>query len=231
MPLVMWRKRCIYFNVCKWKCEFGALFSITMTTVRGSVLVHLSRRNKCTIEITCCLSSIRPSFSHFRIFLLFVSTSDERNSTKLYKKQDLNVLYKACLIIIISNDFRTSWLSQTVTFSTSHLKPWNEIQQILTGGKVLTSSTTFVFVKMIGKKMASRLLIGWNIFHFSSDTAERNSMTLARKQGLNVIYQVCDFWPIGRTRWPSQPQIGWEIFHFSSETLYGIQRNLTKSKI
>ena len=38
-------------------------------------------------------------------------------------------------------------------------------------------------------------LIGWDIFDFSSETAERNSTKLDRKQDLNVLYQVlCFFW-------------------------------------
>ena len=37
-------------------------------------------------------------------------------------------------------------------------------------------------------------LIGWDIFTFSSETAERNSTKLDRKQDLNALYQVCVFW-------------------------------------
>ena len=36
-------------------------------------------------------------------------------------------------------------------------------------------------------------LIGWEIFVFSSETAERNSTKLDRKQNLNILYQVCVF--------------------------------------
>ena len=36
-------------------------------------------------------------------------------------------------------------------------------------------------------------LIGWDIFDFFSETAERNSTKLDRKQDLNVRYQVCIF--------------------------------------
>ena len=68
-------------------------------------------------------------------------------------------------------------------------------------------------------------LIGWDIFDFSSETAERNSTKLDRKQDLNVLYQVCVFGPIGKTRWPPWPLIGWDIFDFSSETA---ERNSTK---
>ena len=60
-------------------------------------------------------------------------------------------------------------------------------------------------------------LIGWDIFDFSSETAERNSTKLdTRKQNLNVLYQVCVI-PADRkkTRWPPWPLIGWDIFDFS----------------
>ena len=36
-------------------------------------------------------------------------------------------------------------------------------------------------------------LIGWDIFDFSSETAEQNSTKLDSKQDLNVLYQVCVF--------------------------------------
>ena len=36
-------------------------------------------------------------------------------------------------------------------------------------------------------------LIGWDIFGISSETGERNSTKLDRKQDLNVLYQVCVF--------------------------------------
>ena len=36
-------------------------------------------------------------------------------------------------------------------------------------------------------------LIGWDIFDFSSETAERNLTKLDRKQDLNILYQVCVF--------------------------------------
>ena len=36
-------------------------------------------------------------------------------------------------------------------------------------------------------------LIGWDIFDFSSETIERNSTKLDRKQDLNALYQVCVF--------------------------------------
>ena len=84
------------------------------------------------------------------------------------------------------------WLAET--FSTSPLKPLNRIQQNLIVGKISTPSTKFVCFGLIGKtKWPTWPLIGWDIFDFSSETAERNSAKLDRKQDLNVLYQVCVF--------------------------------------
>ena len=55
------------------------------------------------------------------------------------------------------------------------------------------SSTKFVFFGPIWKtRWPPWPLIGWNIFDFS-ETAERNSTKLDRKEDLNVLYQVCVF--------------------------------------
>ena len=84
------------------------------------------------------------------------------------------------------------WLAET--FSTSPLKQLNGIQPNFTGSKISMSSTKFVFFGLIGKtRWPPWPLIGWDIFDFSSETAEGNSTKLDRKQDLNVLYQVCVF--------------------------------------
>ena len=156
-------------------------------------LVHLSRRLKCTIVITRCPSSIcRPSLT-FHIFD-FSSETTEQNSTKLDRKQELNILYQVCVFradrknkmaalasdwlrhfrLLLWNrwtEFNETWkearsqrplpslcfsgrsekqdgrpgLWLAETFSTSPLRPLNGIQRNLTGSKISTSSTKFVF--------------------------------------------------------------------------------------
>ena len=84
------------------------------------------------------------------------------------------------------------WLAET--FSTFPLKPLNRIQRNLTGSKILRSSTKFVFIGPIRKtRWLCWPLIGWDIFDFSSETAEQNSTELDRNQGLNLLYQDCVF--------------------------------------
>ena len=84
------------------------------------------------------------------------------------------------------------WLAET--FSTSPLKPLNGIQRNLTGSKISKPSTKFVFFGSFGKtRWPPWPLIGWDIFDFSSETAEWNSTKLDRKQDLKALYQVCVF--------------------------------------
>ena len=84
------------------------------------------------------------------------------------------------------------WLAETLL--TSPLKLPNGIQRNFTGSKISMSSTKFVFFGPIGKtRWPPWPLIGWDIPDFSSETVERNSMKLDRKEDLNVLYQVCVF--------------------------------------
>ena len=76
-----------------------------------------------------------------------------------------------------------------------------------------------------------RLLLTFHISDFSSETAERNSTKLDRKQDLIVIYKVYVFLgPNRKTRLPPRPLIGWDIL-ISLKPLNRIQRNFTGSKI
>ena len=184
----------------------------------------------------------------------FSSETAERNSMKLDRKQDLNVLYQVCVFradrknkmaalasdwlrhfrLLLWNrwmEFNETWqearsqrplpglcfsgrsekqdgrsgLWLAETFLISPLKPLNGIQRNLTGSKISMSSTKFVFLGPIKKiRRPPWPLIGWDIFDFSSETAERNSMKLDRKQDLNVLYQVCVFWADRKNKMTAQ---------------------------
>ena len=124
----------------------------------------------------------------------FSSETAERNSKKLYRKQDLNAFYHVCVFRPIGkkNGRPGLWLAET--FSTSPLKPLNGINWNLIGSKISTPSTKFLFFRPIGKtKWPPWPLIGWDIFNFSSETEEPNSKKLYRKKDLNALYQVCVF--------------------------------------
>ena len=122
------------------------------------------------------------------------------------------------------------WLAET--FSTSPLKLLNRIQRNLIGSKISTPSTKFVFFEPIEKtRWLPWPLIGWDIFDFSSETAERNLTKLDRKQDLNALYQVCVFRADRKNKMAALPPIGLDIFDFPLKPLNRIQRNLTWSKI
>ena len=137
------------------------------------------------------LSSVL-NFSHFR--LLLWNRWTEFNETWQEARSQRPLPSLCFLGRSEKQDGRPGlWLADT--FSTSPLKLLNGIQRNLTGSKISTSSTKIVFLGPIRKiRWLSWPLIGWDIFDFSSETAERNSTKLDRKHDLNVLYQVCVFW-------------------------------------
>ena len=116
----------------------------------------------------------------------FSSETAERNLTKLDRKQDLNVLYQVCVFRADQKNKMAALASEWLRhFSTSRLKPLDGIQRNLTGSKISTSSTTFVFFGPIEKKKQNGCPGLW-FFTSPLTTAER-------KQDLNFLFQVCVF--------------------------------------
>ena len=93
--------------------------------------MHLSRRLKCTIVIMRCPSSVRPSLT-FHIFD-FSSETAERNSTKLDRKQDLNILYQVCVFRADRKNkmaaLASDWLTHFRLLLWNHWSEFNETWQ------------------------------------------------------------------------------------------------------
>ena len=135
--------------------------------------------------------SVRRKLSYFR--LLLWNRWMEFNKT-LQKARSQRHLPSLCFSSQSEKQDGSPGLWLAETFSTSSLKPLNRIQRNLTGSKISTFPTKFVFLGLIRKtRWLPWPLIGWDIFDFSSETAERNSRKLDRKQDLNALYQVCVF--------------------------------------
>ena len=166
----------------------------------------------------------------------FSSETAERNSTKLDREQDLNVLYQVCV-------FRADPKNKMAALASDRLRHfrlllWTEFNKTWQEARSQCPlpSLCFFFLGGGDKKKKTRWppwpLIGGDIFDFFSETAERNSTKLDSMQDLNVLYQVCVFGLIGKKQ-DGRPGL-WLAETFSSsplKPLNGIQRNLTGSKI
>ena len=144
-------------------------------------LVHLSRRHYCTIVITRCPSSVRPLLT-FHIFD-FSSETTEQNSTKLDKKQELNVLYQVCVfradrknkmaaLPLIGWDI-FDFSSETAERNSSKLDRKQDLNVLY--------QVCFFGADWKKTRWPAWPLIGWDIFDFSSENVERNSTKLDRK--------------------------------------------------
>ena len=180
---------------CRSENKMAALASDWLRHFRVLLLTELNKtcregRSQCPL----------PSFSFSRwppwpliVWDIFDFSSEtaEQKLMKLDRKQDLKVLYQVC---VFRADRKNKMAALAETFSTSPLKPLNRIEQNLTRSKISMSSTKFVFFLPIRKtRWPPWLLIDWDIFNFSSETAEWISTQLDRKQDLNFLYQVCLF--------------------------------------
>ena len=138
-----------------------------------------------------CTSSVRPSSLTFHIFDFFSETS-ERNSTKLDKKQDLNVLYQVCV-------FRSEQKNKMALLASDWLRHFDFYSQITEQNSTKIDmkqiSTKFVFSGPIGKtRWSSRPLISRDILTSSLkqlNGIRRNLRGSKIFMSFHVIYQVC----------------------------------------
>ena len=124
----------------------------------------------------------------------FSSETAEQNSTKLDRKQDLNVLYQVCV-------FRADRKNKMAALSSDWLRHfrlllwnrWTEFNETWQEARSQCPLPSLCFWADRKTRWPPWPLIGWDIFDFSSETAERNSTKLDRKQDHNVLYKVCVF--------------------------------------
>ena len=126
------------------------------------------------------------------------SETAERNSKKLDRKQDLNVLYQVCV-------FWANWKNKMASLASDWLRhfrlllwiSWTQFNETWQEARSQRLLPSLCFSVQSENKMAALASDWLRHFRFSSESAERNSMKLDRKQDLNwlnVLYQVCVFW-------------------------------------
>ena len=125
----------------------------------------------------------------------FSSETAEQNSTKLDRKQDLNVLYQVCVFRADRKNkmaaLASDWLRHFRLLLWNH---WTEFNKTWQEARSQCPQPSLCFLGWSKKtRWPPWPLIGWDFLDFSSETAERNSTKLDRKQDLNVLYQVCVF--------------------------------------
>ena len=141
--LYNFRLTSIYINVHS-NARLKILFSHMVT--QG---LKMSRRLKCTFWSRVVRRPSVVNFSHFR--LLFWNRWTEFNGTwqEARSQRPLPSLYFSGWLEK-QDGCPGLWFAET--FSTSLLKPRNEIQRNLTGSKISTPSTKFVFFGLISKQ-------------------------------------------------------------------------------
>ena len=171
------------------------LFYQSFTVVHYNAYIFSSPEPKA--QVSYCHSApsvVRPSSVNFHIFD-FSSETAERNSKKLHRKQDLNALYQVCVFRVDRKNkmaaLASDWLRH---FRLLLWNRWTEFNKTWQEARSQRPLPSLCFFGPIGKtRWPPWPLIGWDIFDFSSETAERNSTKLDRKQDLNALYKVCVF--------------------------------------
>ena len=121
-------------------------------------------------------------------------TSTKRNSTKLDRKHDLNILKQVC---VFWADHKNNMAAMSSDWLRHFQLLWNRLTEFHETWQEARSQCSLPKLCCLGRSKKRRWppqsLIDWCIFDFSSQTAQWNSTKLDRKQDLNVLYQVCVF--------------------------------------
>ena len=150
------------------------------------LLVHLSRRLKCTVV---CLASLT--------FAFFISPLKPLNGTEFnefwQETRSQSSLPSLCFWADRENKMAAPASDLLWHFRLLLWNRWTEFNESWQETRSQSPLPSVCFRADRENKMAARPLICWDIFDFSSETTERNSTKLDRKQDINVLYQICVF--------------------------------------
>ena len=153
----------------------------------------------------CPWSSVVANLSHFR------PETTERNSTKLDRKEDLNV-FQVCSGWSEKQDARpVLWLAETLSTS---LETAERNSTKLTRKQDLNVLQSLYFFGPIGKiRWPPWSLICWEFC--SLNPLNKIQRNLTRRNISMFSTKFAFFGPIGKIRWPPGLLISWNIFDFS----------------
>ena len=167
----------------------------------------------------------RPSSLTFHIFD-FISETAERNSRKLDRKQDLNVLYQIC--VFRADRKKKTKIAALVSDWLRHFRLllWTEFNDTWQEARSQRLLSSLCFSGRSEKQNGHPC--PWLADSFSNSPLKplngiQRNLTVSKISMSSTKFVF--FGPVGKTRWPSWPLIGWDIFDFSSETA---KQNSTK---
>ena len=110
--------------------------------------------------------------------------------------------------------FASDWLRHFWLLLWNHWTEFNETWQETRSQRPLPS---LCFLGRSKTRWPPWCLIDWDIFHFSSEAAERIQRNLTGSRFSTSSTKLIFYEQIGKTRLLPRPLIGWDIFDFSSE--------------
>ena len=168
----------------------------------------------------------------FHIFDFFSETA-EWNSTKLDRKQDLNVLYQVCIFRADRKNKMAALASDWLThFRLLLWNRWTEFNETWQEARSQCPLPSLCFSGRSEKQDGRPGL--WLAETFSTSPLKPLKgiqWNLTESKISTSSTKFLFFGPIGKTRWLPWPLIGWDILTSPLKPLNGIQRNLTGSKI
>ena len=160
----------------------------------------------------------------------FFSVTAERNSTKVDRKQDINVLYQVCVFRADRKKKMAAFVSDWLRYF--RLLLWNgrtEFNETWQEARYQRPLPSLCFSGRSEKQDGRPGL-------WLAETCSTSSLKPLNRMERNLTGSKISmsstkfgvFGPMGKKRWPPWPLIGWDIFDFFSETA---ERNFTGCKI